>query len=211
VRTTPKGTLTVYSHCKACKREAVRAWMARPGVREKRAERARERYQQRRKDPEAVEATRERDRAYRQAYRERYPEREKEASRRWRERMMEDEERHAHYLAGRRIGQRIAVERVTGDLAGASRERDASDAYRLPSKAETVSADPLRRYVLARFPGWALHEIVQVAGRSVSDKLLSRVLREHAHTIELDAADRFLTRGLGRPDLLLALYPPEAT
>jgi hypothetical protein len=147
------------------------------------------------------------ERKRRTAYRRTHPRPDDAAkSRSYRERLKEtNPEVYEQQIADARIrkGQRRDSE------APSSTRRWAIAAHRAPSKAETVSADPLRRYVLARFPGWTLHEIAEVTGRSVSDKLLSRVLREHAATIELDVADRFLTLGLGRPDLLLALYPPE--
>jgi hypothetical protein len=89
-------------------------------------------------------------------------------------------------------------------------KRRVSLAWAGPSRAETVPAAPLRAYIGRRFPGFEAGEVAVAVGEAVSYKGLHRLLTDRVDRIELDFVDRFLTRGLGRPDLLDALYPYEA-
>jgi hypothetical protein len=82
------------------------------------------------------------------------------------------------------------------------------EAYKKPTNAEMVSADPLRQFLLDAFPGWEEREIIAILGDSVSRHAVENVLRGQDR-IQLDMADRLLTGGLGRPDLLDVLYPDE--
>jgi hypothetical protein len=79
--------------------------------------------------------------------------------------------------------------------------------YRKPARAEVVTPEPLLEFIGARFDGWNCYEIAALAGDAVSERWLSKLMLERPAVVELDAVDRFLTLGLGRPDLLNDLYP----
>ena len=83
--------------------------------------------------------------------------------------------------------------------------RKVAGAWAPPSSQETVDPAPFLAYLAYRFPTWDLEELARLMGIS------SRRMRDWAHgdRAELDAVDRALTRGLGRPDLLNVLYPVE--
>lgn len=120
----------------------------------------------------------------------------------------------AEWRAKRRMDAKLARDRRRGGpptrtyplrrkLAGAR----VPDTYTGPSHAETVPAEPLRRYLHYRFPDLDVQAIHLAVKGAVSDRGIYRLLNNRAETVELDFADRLLTLGLGRPDLLNVLYP----
>lgn len=80
-------------------------------------------------------------------------------------------------------------------------------AYEPPSRREIVDPAPFVDFLARAFPGWTYESLGALLG------LPPRRLREWAEyqggNATLDAVDRALTRGLGRPDLLNTLYPVE--
>jgi hypothetical protein len=81
--------------------------------------------------------------------------------------------------------------------------------YRPPSCVEVVDAEPFRDFLAVMYPGMNAGEIATLIAFAVSDRRLREIFRGAA-TVELDTVDRFFTRGLGRPDLLNAVYPWES-
>jgi hypothetical protein len=76
------------------------------------------------------------------------------------------------------------------------------------SNSDLVDTGPLLNYLTAAFPG--LDHVAYADLLKMDVSLMRRLLNgEHGH-ITLHVVDRALTHGLGRPDLLTALYPPEA-
>jgi hypothetical protein len=158
-------------------------------------------------DPYTAEMERQRARAYRRAH---PSPSDPERCRRYRANVKATNPvLYAQQLADARMRKQLARERK-GQSVGARPDRDAVAAYREPSKTEVVLAEPLRRLLVGRFPGWTMYEIGVVTNRAISDRLLTKIVRENTPMVTLEAVDRFLTRGLGRPDLLLQLYPEAA-
>lgn len=85
--------------------------------------------------------------------------------------------------------------------------RPTKEAYKGPSCAEVVDVAPLLAFIDDRFPGLTPSEVAREIGYAVSERRLRAVFYEGQMTMELDTVDRFLTQGLGRPDLLNAIYP----
>jgi hypothetical protein len=207
------GQMVQAGYCKECKREAGREWARRPENRERTLAQARARYEASKADPELVSRRRARDRERQRRYRAADPERYRDNNRRWRERMLADPERKTRLLAGRRIYARVARERITGKLEGAWRSETTAEPYRQVAHgkgSELVPAAPIVGYLRRTFPGWKPGEIATHTHNAVSGRLIYRLLVEGSGNVELDAVDRLVTHGLGRPDLLLALYPIEA-
>jgi hypothetical protein len=130
------------------------------------------------------------------------------------ERIRSDPVSLADWRAKRRMDAKLARDRRRGGpptrtyplrrkLAGTT----VPDNYTAPSKVETVPAEPLRVYLEKRFPNYDASAMLLAVRGAVSDKGLRRLFNDRVPTIELDFADRLLTLGLGRPDLLNALYP----
>jgi hypothetical protein len=156
--------------------------------------RTRRSWQARRSTPEGLEAMRAYYRENKRTYRALHPEAEKEARKRRWARIVADPKRHRQVNRNRR--------RYVAKLRAP---------YRPPHKNEVVPAAPLRTFLVQRFPGWESFEIAAVAHHAVSPRLLYRVFHQQAQVLELDAVDRLLTAGLGRPDLLNTLYPRDGS
>jgi hypothetical protein len=82
-----------------------------------------------------------------------------------------------------------------------------ANAHKQPSQFEMVKAAPLREFLLRRYPGWEREELQAHLNGAVSNHGLLKVLT--ADQVTLDLADRLLTLGLDRPDLLNTIYPME--
>lgn len=173
----------VASACRPCRRVYVAAYRARPDVRARNKVLARERHRARMAtDP---------------VYREKKRRQGAETSAR-RDRDERNEAARFQYWKN-------AGERPRAKAMFPSRQH-----YRKPTRVEVVTPEPLLEFIGARFDGWESYEIAALAGEAVSERWLSRLIRERPPVVELDAVDRFLTLGLGRPDLLNDLYPIAA-
>lgn len=130
------------------------------------------------------------------------------------ERILADPVRFAEVQAKRRMDARLYRDRKRGGpprpypLRKTKLGVAVTERYRPPSKAEMVSAEPLRDYLKRTFYGWNAGEISTAHGQLMHRRILA-VLSGEQDRIELDAVDRFLTLGLHRPDLLNDLYPLE--
>ena len=181
-----RGRKLLYKHCRVCDRERQRR--VRDEIKADPVRRAR--YAAK----------------HREAQRARYakdPERRREEQRRWRARLMEDNPEH--YVEIVLIPRRFRRE-------GRTYFEQGMETYRAPSKMETLPVGPLRDFILSQFPGWEAHEVAQATGYVLNPDTLRRLLGDklgNGEVVALDLADRLLTKGLGRPDLLNALYPPE--
>lgn len=155
-------------------------------------------------DPVRADYRRKQHRDWQRVARAKNPERAREVGRRWRARLKETNPEH--YVEILVIPGRFRKEGRS--LARAHRTK--FDAYRKPTRVEVVAPEPLLEFIGARFDGWESYEIAAMTGQAVSERWLSRLIRERPAVVELDAVDRFLTLGLGRPDLLNDLYPIAA-
>lgn len=131
-------------------------------------------------------------------------------------RILADPERFAEVRAKRRMDARLWRERQRGGPPRPYPQRKTkcgtpvTEAYRQPSCTEMVSSEPLRNYLEHTYHGWTHREIGAAIGNSArlgGGKALQRIFNQD--TVELDFADRVLTVGLRRPDLLNDLYPLE--
>jgi hypothetical protein len=170
----------VATACRPCRRVYVAEYRARPEVRARNLAAARERHRVRMATDANYRAKKRRAGA--EASRRRDPEERNEAAR---------------FQYWKNVGERPRAKAMFP-----SRQH-----YRRPTRVEVVTPEPLLDFIGARFDGWESYEIAAVAGEAVSERWLSRLLRERPAVVELDAVDRFLTLGLGRPDLLNDLYP----
>lgn len=152
-------------------------------------------------DPElcarARAATREKNRRQRAAN----PERFRRYQREYRARLKADPERWVEVVL---MGKRFAREHA--------RVGRGVDAYRPPANRQEglVGVGPLREFVRVTFPGWTPEEVAAATRHAVSTRRLRALLNDETTLVRLTTADRLLTAGLGRPDLLNTLYPPEA-
>lgn len=154
-------------------------------------------------DPVLRERYRKQRREQGRRRREKYPDRVRASHEKWVAKIKaEDPEHYAEVIL---IPKRFRRERPA-DLRKVSRAT--YDGYVAPSSKDAVSAAPLRAYLYQRFPGWKAEEIHAVVQGSVSPRGLWRVLTAEGNDhVTLDLADRLLTLGLGRPDLLNTIYP----
>jgi hypothetical protein len=170
----------VATACRPCRRTYVAEYRARPEVRARNLAMARKRHNERMaNDPE-----------YRAAKRKASA---KGSARRDREERNE--------------AARFYYWKNAGDRPRAKAMFPSRQHYRRPTRVEVVAPEPLLEFLSARFDGWQSFEIAALAGEAVSERWLSRLMYERPAVVELDAVDRFLTHGLGRPDLLNDLYP----
>jgi hypothetical protein len=170
----------VASSCRPCRRVYVAEYRARPDVRARNRALARKRHRERM-------AT---DARYR------------EAKRRWGLEASARRDRDERNEAARFQYWKNVGERPRAKAMFPSRQH-----WHRPTRVEVVAPEPLLEFIGARFDGWESYEIAALAGNAVSERWLSRLIRERPAVVELDAVDRFLTLGLGRPDLLNDLYP----
>lgn len=84
------------------------------------------------------------------------------------------------------------------------RETNAVGAYRAPSAKDAVDAEPFLAYLQVAFPD-ASSEALEALTGIPSTRF--REIKRGKERLTLDLIDRALTRGLGRPDLVAALYP----
>lgn len=183
--TDPETGKRLWKSCRRCDRKRQAAMRARAKA-----------------DPERAARRREQHREWQRAARVRDPQKSREAVRRWRARLKEeDPDRYVELLIiprRFRAGENRNLSRAT---------RTKYDRYRKPSHVEAVPPEPLVAWICARFDGWQSHEIAAIAGDAVSERWLFKLLHGNPASLELDAVDRFLTLGFGRPDLLNDLYP----
>jgi hypothetical protein len=174
-----------WKHCRLCERK--RQKLIRAEVKE---------------DPERAARYAAKHKAAQSARRQRDPEPFNKVQREWRAKLKaEDPERYAEvFLIPRRFNQEGRARLATAVPT--------AEAFRPLSKLDTVDVEPLRRYLAQRFYGWDEEEVRALLTISVSDRVLYRVLYE-ADRVSIDVVDRLLTHGMGRPDLLEALYPAE--
>jgi hypothetical protein len=191
-RHTRTGKPVPDSYCKACRRTLARERLLDPETHARDLARRRAAYRKRRENQQWLAEERERHRLRQAALRLKNPGESAELQR-------------FHYWSeaernGRALGEREkAIPRY-----GPRRH------YQRPSNhnGEGVPAEPLIAYIRHCYPGWTPYEIARLAApHSVSVDWVRRLLQREAGKVELEAVDRFLTHGLGRPDLLLALYP----
>jgi hypothetical protein len=131
------------------------------------------------------------------------------------ERILADPERFAEIKAKRRMDARLYRERQRGGPPRVYPLRKTKcgvpvvEGYRPPSYVEMVPSEPLRTYLQHAFHGWTHREMGAVMGNSsrLGGNALQRIFNQD--TVELAFADRVLTVGLRRPDLLNDLYPLE--
>lgn len=170
----------LYKHCRACERK--RQAHLRAAVK---------------RDPVRLEHTRALAREKNRRSRAAQPEKHREWQRNYRDRLKADPERYAEIVL---LPLRFRVEH--------ERKRPGRDTYRPPSAHyDVVDAGPFLEFLRSTFPGWAANELAELTGHAASARRLQDILACRQTTIELPTVDRFLTRGLGRPDLLNALYP----
>lgn len=210
VRNEDGSIRTRQSSCRTCVNNRRRADRQERGERQSREEinrKARERYSRYRLDPEKAErmrkqaregARRRRERAKRDAA---IRESIQAAQRRWYEKLYADPERHADYLVTIRIYGRSR--RDSGRIIAS-----VPDAYR--HDRTLVASGPFLAYLAEAFPGESPEQLEKRIG------LAARTLREidsrnGVGLVELETVDNAFTRGLGRPDLVAALYPIETT
>lgn len=182
----PDGTVRTYqSRCKACAREFARETNAR------------QRNRDRPYDGRKPSMTREQALARR---REQYAAR--------MARIAADPEKLAEWRESVRLKEKLRRERHGAKSYPPRRKwrdgRKVAGSWCPPSALETVDPAPFIAYLDRAFVGWTREELARVIG------VPSRRLRDwgdQGMRAELDAIDRALTKGLGRPDLLNALYP----
>jgi hypothetical protein len=163
-------------------------------------------------DPEKGPAYRARRAAWAREHRAKYPERYAAATRRYYERMMATPEGRAEVIVSKRISRRLRAERE--GRVYANPKRATVEPYRQVAHgkgSEVVPAGPIMAYLERTFPGWKPGEIATFIRNAVSGRLVYHLLVERPVNVELDAVDRLVTLGLGRPDLLLVLYPLEGS
>lgn len=163
-------------------------------------------------DPEKGPAARARKRAWARQHRAKHRDRYRDATKRYYDRVMATPEGHAEVIVSKRLSRRLRAEREGRTYAIPN--RPTVEPYRQVAHgkgSETVPVGPLVAYLERTFPGWNPGEIASHAGNAVSGRLVYRLLVERVGNVELDAVDRLVTHGFGRPDLLLALYPLEGT
>lgn len=78
-------------------------------------------------------------------------------------------------------------------------------AYRGPSYADTVEVGPFLSYVAGAFPDASPEQLEKVLG--IPARRFREFIDEGKERVSLDLVDRAFTLGLGRPDLVTALYP----
>jgi hypothetical protein len=170
----------VATACRPCRRAYVEEYRARPEVRARGLALARERHRARMAtDPE-------------------YRAKKRRAARRASKRRDRDERNEA---------ARFYYWKNAGERPRAKARFPTRQHYQKPTRVEVVEPEPLLEFIGARFDGWNCYEIAALAGDAVSERWLSRLMLDRPAVVELDAVDRFLTLGLGRPDLLNDLYP----
>lgn len=154
-------------------------------------------------DPERAKRQREKKRVSQNRRYAKDPERHQAQQREYRARLKADDpERYIEvFLVSRRFRQE-------GRTINAANHTQHEPFVGLSAR-DVVPIDPLRDYLLSTFPGYDVEELHSVLGDAVSTRLMSAVLSRRTNVISLDAADRVLTRGLARPDLLNTLYPYE--
>jgi hypothetical protein len=134
---------------------------------------------------------------------------------RYEARILADPVLFAEAQAKRRMDARLYRDRQRGGpprpypLRKTKRGTPVTERYRPPSYAEMVSSEPLRNYLKHTYHGWTHREIGAEMGNSsrLGGNALQRIFNQD--TVELAFADRVLTVGLRRPDLLNDLYPLE--
>jgi len=188
-RRTRKGTPAFDSYCRVCRRDLARARRSNPVFRERDKARARAAYHRRRQDPLWVAVERNRKAALARQTRALDPERTAET------------QRFAYWKAREDAGHPLVRTRAL--------EHGPRLHYRPPSKADVVPAEPLLRYLRHAFHGWKPGEITSAHGGVIGRRLLE-AFNGRQDMLDLDAVDRFLTIGMGRPDLLNELYPLES-
>ena len=179
----------LWKHCRLCDRKMQREARARVAA-----------------NPYLAERRRRKRREYQRADRAKNPDKYRTREREWRHRL-----KAAHPELWAEVY--VMPKRFLREGRSLSRSAHVTkyDAYEDPRWWEVgVDAEPLVTYLRDTFPGWSAWDIYQQTHHAVSDRLLRALLDGDRPRLALDSVDRFLTIGLGRPDLLNALYPMEA-
>ena len=115
----------------------------------------------------------------------------------------------------RRRYREIKAERVTAARIGRrgrngntrTQRKNTIEPYLPVSCKDVVPAAPFAQYVGELFPGWTPGELAVLL--AIPERRVRDLLEYGAEAVTLDLVDRALTIGLGRPDVLNALYPYE--
>jgi hypothetical protein len=129
----------------------------------------------------------------------------REDQRRYRDKLRADPELHAWLAGNYRIGYRLR----TGTT---SRQSPATFGGYIPPARhrDMLPAEPLVEFFKRWFPvEWTEYEIAGRSRGTLHSRTVRNLLVGLQTEVELSHVDRFFTFGLGRPDLLNAVYPMD--
>lgn len=120
---------------------------------------------------------------------------------RQREKIANDPERKAQLAADARMRYRLRRGGVKWSVRGAAMAFRPTN----PHTFTTMPVDDFLQFVTLIFPNHGPSELFKLT--TVSERRWNEIFTRRTPTVELDTVDRFVTKGLGRPDLLNILIP----